>query len=51
MERSPTLKTGIALARVSRDVSVGDTVQINVRGREVGAEVIKLPFVPARVRG
>lgn len=48
---SPTLKTGIALARVARDVSVGDSVQIVVRGREVAAEVVRLPFVPARVRG
>ena len=48
---SPTLKVGIALARVSRDVSVGDAVQIMVRGRPVAAEVIKLPFVPAHVRG
>jgi aminomethyltransferase len=48
---SPTLKVGIALARVSRDVAVGDAVQIMVRGRPVAAEVIKLPFVTARVRG
>lgn len=48
---SPTLKQGIALARVARDVSVGDAVEIMVRGRAVPAEVIKLPFVPARVRG
>jgi aminomethyltransferase len=48
---SPTLKVGIALARVTREVAVGDAVQILVRGRPVAAEVVKLPFVPARVRG
>ena len=48
---SPTLKVGIALARVAREVAVGDAVQIVVRGRPVAAEVVKLPFVPARVRG
>ncbi len=48
---SPTLKVGIALARVAREVAVGDAVQILVRGRPVAAEVVKLPFVPARVRG
>ncbi len=47
---SPTLKQGIALARVDRRVAVGDAVEIQVRGRTVPAEVIKLPFVPARVR-
>lgn len=48
---SPTLKQGIALARVSSEVAIGDHVDIVVRGRPVPAEVIKLPFVPARVRG
>jgi aminomethyltransferase len=47
---SPTLKQGIALARVNSEVAVGDHVDIVVRGRPVPAEVIKLPFVPARVR-
>jgi aminomethyltransferase len=48
---SPTLRVGIAIARVQREVEAGDQVQVVVRGREVGAEVVKLPFVPARVRG
>ena len=48
---SPTLAQGIALARVVRDVSPGDEVQIAVRGRNVPARVVVLPFVPARVRG
>ena len=48
---SPTRKQGIALAGVAREVAVGDAVDIQVRGRAVPAEVVKLPFVPARVRG
>lgn len=48
---SPTLKQGIALARVRREVAPGDEVQIVVRGREVAATVVRLPFVPAHVRG
>lgn len=48
---SPTLQQGIALARVRRDVSAGDEVDIVVRGRTVPAQVVTLPFVPARVRG
>jgi aminomethyltransferase len=47
---SPTLKQGIALARVNSEVAVGDHVDIVVRGRPVPAEVTKLPFVPSRVR-
>lgn len=48
---SPTLKVGIALARVAREVSAGDEVDVVVRGRPVTAEVVRPPFVPARVRG
>lgn len=48
---SPTLKVGIGLARVGRDVQVGDVVDVIVRGRAVPAETVRLPFVPARVRG
>lgn len=48
---SPTLRTGIALARVQRTVAVGDQVQIEVRGRRLAAEVVKVPFVASHVRG
>lgn len=48
---SPTLRVGIALARVRRELVAGDAVQILVRGRPVDAEVARLPFVPAHVRG
>jgi aminomethyltransferase len=47
---SPTLKHGIALALVSREVAVGDQVVIDVRGRESNGEVVKLPFVTSHVR-
>jgi aminomethyltransferase len=47
---SPTLKTGIALALLDSEIKVGDQVAIDVRGRESKAEVVKLPFVPSRVR-
>jgi aminomethyltransferase len=48
---SPTLRQGIALALLDRGRSVGDTVVVDVRGREVEAEVVKPPFVEVGVRG
>lgn len=42
---SPTLKRGIALALIDRDIVVGDTVDVDVRGRRISAEVVKPPFV------
>ena len=47
---SPTLKHGLALALVSKDVAVGDQLIIDVRGRESQSEVVKLPFVTSHVR-
>jgi aminomethyltransferase len=47
---SPTLKQGIALALLDRSVAVGDAVVIDVRGREIPAEVVKPPFVEVSVR-
>ena len=47
---SPTLKNGIALALLDRSVAVGDSVVIDVRGREVPADVVKPPFVDVSVR-
>ena len=47
---SPTLKHGIALALVSKDVVVGDQLIVDVRGRESQSEVVKLPFVTSHVR-
>jgi aminomethyltransferase len=43
---SPTLRTGIALALVEPGLAFGDAVSIDVRGRPVPAEVVRLPFVP-----
>ena len=42
---SPTLKHGIALALLDRSVAEGDKVTIDVRGRQIEAEVKKPPFV------
>ncbi|GAB3584886.1 glycine cleavage system aminomethyltransferase GcvT [Calidifontibacter terrae] len=42
---SPTLKQGIALALLDREVAEGDQVVIDVRGRELAATVVKPPFV------
>lgn len=45
---SPTLKQGIALALLDRAVTVGDEVSIDVRGRDVAAQVVAPPFVEAK---
>jgi aminomethyltransferase len=42
---SPTLGCSIAMARVPRDVKVGDTAQVDVRGKLLQAQVVKMPFV------
>jgi aminomethyltransferase len=47
---SPTLKHGIALALVTKEISVGDQLLVDVRGRESQSEVVKLPFVTSHVR-
>jgi aminomethyltransferase len=47
---SPTLRTGIALALLDPAVRPGDTVEVDVRGRALPCEVVKLPFVPSHVR-
>ena len=45
---SPTLKNGIALALVSTSVKLGDQLELDVRGRRLKVEVVKLPFVPSK---
>jgi aminomethyltransferase len=45
---SPTLHHGIALAFLPPDTEIGASVEIEVRGRRVAAEVVKTPFVPHR---
>ncbi len=47
---SPTLRTGIGLALLHRDVVEGDAVTVDVRGRPSTMRVVKPPFVPSHVR-
>lgn len=48
---SPTLKTAIALALIDAKAAIDlEKVMIEVRGNMVGAQIVKLPFVPAKVR-
>ena len=47
---SPALRKGIGLALISPDIQKGDSVVIDVRGRDSIFEVVTLPFVPSKVR-
>ncbi|MFM8448298.1 MAG: glycine cleavage system aminomethyltransferase GcvT [Candidatus Nanopelagicaceae bacterium] len=47
---SPTLKVGIALGLVDTAYKIGDEVAIDVRGRTLMAEIVKLPMVPPHVK-
>jgi len=47
---SPTLKVGIALALVKPEFKIGDSVQIDIRGRTSSAAIVRAPFVESRVR-
>jgi aminomethyltransferase len=38
------------LALISSDIKKGDSVVIDVRGRDSIFEVVALPFVPSKVR-
>jgi aminomethyltransferase len=42
---SPTMQEAIALARVPNGVAVGDSVHVEIRGKQLAASVVKLPFV------
>jgi len=42
---SPTMKRSIALARLPAAVADGDAARVDVRGRLLGARVVKPPFV------
>ncbi len=42
---SPTMQQAIALARVPKDVAIGDTVHVEIRDKRLAATVVKLPFV------
>ncbi len=41
---APYLKMPIAMAQTDKTVSVGDIVQIDIKGKMLNAEVVKLPF-------
>jgi aminomethyltransferase len=47
---SPTLQKGIALALLSPEVSLGDTLFIDVRGRDLEVVVTKPPFVDSTTK-
>lgn len=47
---SPSLKKGIALALLSPQLSIGDHVIVDVRGRDSQAVVVELPMVESHVR-
>lgn len=42
---SPTMQVAIALARLPRNVQIGDTVHVAIRDKKLAASVVKLPFV------
>ncbi|KYC29207.1 aminomethyltransferase, tetrahydrofolate-dependent, subunit (T protein) of glycine cleavage complex [Sterolibacterium denitrificans] len=42
---SPTLQQGIALARLPAAVAIGDSVEVDIRGKWLQAKVVKPPFV------
>ena len=42
---SPTLGFSVAMARVPTGVKVGDAVQVDIRGKLMSAQVVKMPFV------
>ncbi|HEX6510860.1 MAG TPA: glycine cleavage T C-terminal barrel domain-containing protein, partial [Chloroflexota bacterium] len=49
---SPTLKRNIAIAYVEAKLAQPDSrLEVEIRGRAVGASVAKLPFVPRHTRG
>ena len=47
---SPSLKKGIALALLSPELGIGDSVVVDVRGRDSVATVVALPMVESHVR-
>lgn len=48
---SPTLRIGVAMGYLSTEVTPGDTVEIDVRGKALPAEVVRPPFVDASPKG
>jgi aminomethyltransferase len=42
---SPTMGVSIGMARVPLGVNPGDKIEVEMRGKWVPAEVVKMPFV------
>jgi aminomethyltransferase len=42
---APSMNASIAFARVPASVSIGDTVHVDIRGKQLKARVVKTPFV------
>ena len=42
---SPTLTMSVALARLPKDLTTGEIVQVQVRDKQLSAKVVKYPFV------
>ena len=42
---SPTIGCSIALARLPAGVAIGDSVEVDLRGKPVAAQVVRFPFV------
>lgn len=47
---SPSLKKGIALALIQPNIAIGDSVVVDVRGRDSIATIVALPMVESHVR-
>ena len=47
---SPTLRQGVGLALLDRSVTVGDTVNVEVRGKSLEFEVVPTPFIQASTK-
>ena len=47
---SPTMKVGIALGLVDTKYKIGDKVTIDVRGRQLAGEIVKIPMVEPHVK-
>jgi aminomethyltransferase len=47
---SPSLKKGIALALLKPEYVIGNSVVVDVRGRDSVAEIVALPMVESHVR-
>jgi aminomethyltransferase len=47
---SPTLKAGVALALLEPNIELGLHVAIDIRGRAIAAQIVKIPFVESNVK-